>query len=126
MYWHDFFPDECPPEEATPASGIVYRLVRKNPPGPKDFRSYREMQPNKTFDQPECIVCGVSVYRNVHDMKRLQQRVPAKRKQLIAKGTLNHDLGMILKTSGDDSSHHTWWIPLNSEPWGFFEVVTDI
>jgi hypothetical protein len=70
MGWPDFFPEACPPEEAEPTFGDVYRLVQKKIPSQKDFLSHRERWPDKKFDQPECIVCGISVYRKTDDVKR--------------------------------------------------------
>jgi hypothetical protein len=32
LQWPDFYPENCPPAEAEPASGTVYRLVKHNPP----------------------------------------------------------------------------------------------
>ena len=40
-----------------------------------------------------------------------------------AKGELNPTLGMIQHTPSFEKSHHTWWIPIGSEPWLVFRVI---
>ena len=42
MQWPDYFPDDCPPQDAQPATGDVYRLVKQNPPESRDFIPLRE------------------------------------------------------------------------------------
>lgn len=42
----------------------------------------------------------------------------------IAKGILSGELGKIKHTpSRHEKSHHTWWIPEDSEPWNVFELI---
>lgn len=42
----------------------------------------------------------------------------------IAKGILSGGLGRIKHTpSRHEKSHHTWWIPEDSEPWKDFELI---
>lgn len=109
MPWPDFYPDDCPPEDAEPASGEVYRMIRGRTPQEKDFKSYQEMRgPDAEFSQPECVVCGISVYTDIEDISRmrarLQQRVPKLReRKFIAKGILNSSLGKILPTNNTKS-----------------------
>jgi hypothetical protein len=123
MQWPDYFPDDCPPAEAQPASGQVHRLIAGQGPTNQDFRPYREIYPMRKFDAPECMVCGLSVYRDIADIARLKARVPAMRKRLIADGVLQPSLGKILHTPGREKSHHTWWTPVGAEPWLIFEVM---
>ena len=42
-----FYPEHCPPAEAKPASGTVYRLVKHNPPRSEDFLSTWEEFPGR-------------------------------------------------------------------------------
>lgn len=124
MQWPDYYPEDCPPENARPASGVVYRLIRQSHPTSKDFRSHRETQPHRTFDVPECIACGLSVFMDIEDVIRLQKRVPALRRRRVAKGTLVSDLGNMLPTpSRTGRSHHTWWVPVSTQPWELFQVA---
>jgi hypothetical protein len=123
MQWPDYFPPDCPPAEAQLASGQVYRLIKAENPTSQDFKSYREIYPTRKFDMPECIVCGLSVYRDVGDITRLKARVPAMRKLQTATGELDASLGKILHTSGREKSHHTWWVAMGAKPWLVFNVV---
>ena len=54
MQWPDYFPDDCPPQDAEPATGEVYRVVKQNPPDSKDFMSQRERKRRKNFGEKEC------------------------------------------------------------------------
>jgi hypothetical protein len=125
LRWPDFFPDDCPPDDAEPASGEVYRITGRRNPKNRDFLSYREQRgPDAEFSQPECIVCGLSVYRDIEDISRMRlrrRRVPKLRKRLyIAKGLLNPSLGKIKATGHHEKSHHTWWVPTGVEAWQHF------
>ncbi|MBW4620602.1 MAG: hypothetical protein KME17_14765 [Cyanosarcina radialis HA8281-LM2] len=77
--WHDFFPEDCPPNTAQPASGTVYLFVKDDPPTPEDFRSKRQKNPNLKFpnDEKECQACGISVFTQIDDLLSLQRRFPA-------------------------------------------------
>ena len=45
----------------------------------------------------------------------------------ISKGILNEKLGHIKPTpSKNEKSHHTWWIPENTTPDQFFELIDTI
>lgn len=126
LKWHDFYPDDCPPDDAEPASGIVYRLVRHDPPEAEDFETLYEERPiffeNKQNDFI-CKGCGVSVCRDFEDIKRLQRSSGKMRKRKVAEGTVHSKHGMILHTpSALYKSHHTWWIPIGVTPWLVFNV----
>jgi hypothetical protein len=123
--WPEFFPQECPPDDSYPAIETVYRLVRINPPKQLDFRSHREMRPENNWPD-ECEACGLSVHTDRADSERLRRRVPFFKDRLIAQGTLNPDLGKIKPTPSktvDGTSHHTWWVPQDTEPWTVFICV---
>lgn len=121
--WPDFFPPcDCPPHDAQPATGCVYRILSGEEPAPGDFRSHREMFPEQKFDD-ECDACGLSVYAEAADAVRMRRRIPRLRKGTIAIGTLKAVLGKIKYTSkGNRDSHHTWWLTPGIEPWLLFEA----
>ncbi len=75
MQWPDYFPDDCPPQDAQPATGDVYRLVKQNPPESKDFIPLREKKTGEDFGEKECQACGLSVFRNVEDAIRVKNRL---------------------------------------------------
>ena len=115
MQWPDYYPENCPPKEAEPASGTVYRLVRHNPPQAKDFLSTWEEFPGR-FPEPTIKNSGVSVYTDPQDIERLKKRIRQLKDRKTAEGELNPTLGLIQRTAGKEKSHHTWWIPIGSEP----------
>ena len=49
LQWPYFYPENCPPAETNSASGVVYRLVRRDPPQAEDFKTFFEENP-KFFD----------------------------------------------------------------------------
>ena len=125
MQWPDYFLDDCPPQDAQPATGEVYRLVKRNPPESEAFIPLREKKPNKDFGEKECQAWGLSVFRNVEDAVRMKSRARGMKKRLVAKGTLSPHLGRIKHTPSEmfGQSHHTWWVPTEVQPWSVFHVV---
>lgn len=124
LEWPDFYPENCPPPEAEPAAGTVYRLVRNDPPQSKDFLSTWEEFPGR-FPEPTIQISGASVYTDPQDIERLKNRVRHLRNRKTAKGELNSTLGFIQQTKGREKSHHTWWIPIGTEPWLVFRVISE-
>ena len=123
LQWPNFYPENCPPEEAQPASGIVYRLVRHDPPQVDDFLSSWEEFPGR-FPKPNIRICGASIYTNPKDIERLKNRIRHLKNRKTAKGELNPTLGVIQHTPSIEKSHHTWWIPIGAEPWLVFKVIS--
>ncbi|KHD08392.1 hypothetical protein PN36_02060 [Candidatus Thiomargarita nelsonii] len=129
MTWPSHFPPKCPPEKAANLDGQIYRLISGNFPKKKDFQSYCLQYPNRNWGGKTCQACGLSVHTSLEDClenyNRLKRRIPSLRKKIaVARG--NNAMGKILNTpSKEDSSHHTWWLPVELEkPWELFEVVT--
>lgn len=119
---------DCPPEDALPTNGIVYRLTEKESITDGDFLSYREIYPHKHWDGvPECVACGVSIYTDIAGIERLIKRVPGKKKRKpkkIIMGSLKPQHGRMKNTpSQTHHSHHTWWIPLDQKPWEIFQFI---
>jgi hypothetical protein len=122
------FPDDCPPSVSKIPSGEFYRFIKKahETPQPEDFLSWRQEFPDKECPPSvsECQVCGVSIHSSLDDAKNLSLRIPRFKKMKIAKGSLNEELGRIQHTpSKNEKSHHTWWIPENTEPYKVFEII---
>ena len=115
--------------EAKPASGKIYRLVRRDPAQERDFKSLFEENPQGFKDESNiiiCIGCGLSVHTDLRDSERLKKRVRKFKNRRIAEGELNPTLGMIQHTpSSRFKSHHTWWIPIESEPWVIFHIISE-
>lgn len=125
VQWPDYFPADCPSQDARPATGEVYRLVKKNPPESEDFIPLREKKPTAGFGEKECQACGLSVLRDVEDALQMRKRARGMAKRLVAKGRLSPCFGKIKHTpsSRDGSSHHRWWVPTEVQPWRVFRVV---
>ena len=124
MEWPDFYPANCPPAEATPASGTIYRLVQHNPAQAEDFKTPWEEYRSK-FEPPTIDNCGVSVHTDLQDSEKLRNRIRKFRRRQIAEGEISPTLGMIRHTpSLEEKSHHAWWIPIGAEPWVVFNVIS--
>lgn len=122
------FPDNCPPSLSDIASGEFYRFIKKahQRPHPTDFLSWRQENSNKECPTSisECQACGVSIHSSLDDAKNLSLRIPRFKNMKIAKGSLSEELGRIQHTpSKNEKSHHTWWIPENTEPCKVFELI---
>lgn len=119
----------CPPNDAQPALGIIYRLVFNNPPNSSDFvpnvieePQRFNLQSNMT-EEKLCIGHGISVCKDLEDIRKKKKRFKRKfRNSKIAETTLTSECGLI-KQTGSDKSHYTWWLPPNVEVWHFFAVI---
>ena len=123
MEWPSFYPANCPPAAAEPASGTVYRLVQHQPARSEDFQTPWEEYPGR-FAEPTATNCGLSVHTDPQDSEKLKNRIPKLRKRQIAEGKLNPTLGMIQHTPSLEQSHHSWWVPIGTEPWVVFNIIS--
>ena len=57
LRWPSFFPDRCPPADATPAEGAVLRLVRYDPPCTADFLPW-SVENDKVPKSKPCQPCA--------------------------------------------------------------------
>lgn len=109
MEWFESLPEQCPPIDATPASGIYYRIAKGIPTESEDYFSQRRLQPGKTFlgeGIDECVVRSVSVFSSLADaQKRL--RLPKFRNNVVVTIDLQPKDGVIKKTFGP--CHYSWW-----------------
>jgi hypothetical protein len=104
------WPQDCPPADAEPANGVVFRLVRNNPPAASDFLSYAEE--GKCPRRDPCLRCGLSVYRTLEDTvakhAELRERFPdIDFGQHVASATLSPEHGKTKQTFAP--THTTWW-----------------
>jgi hypothetical protein len=125
MTWHSYTPEGCPPTAAVGMDGCFYRLVASDPPTQTDFKSHKELNPSKPFPDP-CQACGLSIFQNLNDIVALKARVPAFKKKFVAIGELQSHQGVLCHTpsSGQNNSHHTWWLPTEIDCTGWFKVLT--
>jgi hypothetical protein len=106
MTFASYLPNGCPPAKAEPASGIVYRLVKRNPPTVADFLTHHETE--KLPGADPCLRCGLSVFRAKLDAIHQRNSYP-KLGEYVAEGTLQTRHGVAMLTSGRQPSHMTWW-----------------
>lgn len=119
--WPDYYPNSCPPEGAFPAEGVVFRFTDEPEPRPGDFEPHVIKFPGKQFPDM-CLASGLSVYRTLEDAQRKRRRVPGLRDKCIARGSLNNEAGLLMKTL--KHGHHTWWVPRSVEsPCSLFSCV---
>ena len=123
MKWPDFYPVNCPPAEAKPASDTLYRLVQHDPAQEEDFKTPWEEYPGR-FKKPTIENCALSVHTDPQDSQQLKNRVRKFRRRQIAEGKLNPILGMIQHRPSLEKSHHAWWIPIGAEPWIVFNIIS--
>lgn len=121
--WPAYFPDNTPPVDATPASGLSFRLVDNNPPERSDFKStYEEFAKRKYTSESEFInACGTSHFGQLDDIKRKKRLFPKLRNKHIAKGELFPELGKMKQTF--EPSHFTVWYKLSALPQTIFVVL---
>jgi len=128
MAFPDYFPEDCPPEDAVPASGTAYRLVG-SPIAVDDFLSVRQRYPKRSFSNPEkeCKVHGLSVYRNIDHAQKTREIIPALRDRFIGVCTLRPEYGALKPTPSRITglSHCTWWVAVGVEPWEFFQTLEE-
>lgn len=103
MQFPDDWPEGCPPEDAEPAAGQVFRLVKSNP---TDFASHHEL--GTLPKGPACLRCGLSVFRTREDADH-QHRAYPKLGRYAAIGTLEAQHGVAKPTLGRQPTHTTWW-----------------
>ena len=114
--WPPDFPDDCPPEDAVPANGVYYRIVKTNTPQSSDFVSIRHKDPDRAdlaiangLETP-CTTIGISVFEEKDEAVR-RARKYRRLGSMLARVTLTPDTGKILHTPRPrgGGSHHTWW-----------------
>lgn len=96
---------DCPPADAIPAEGTVFRICEQESLTVQDFRTYLEM--GKLPDAPPCRRAGLSVFRKRSDAEHRARLQPGFGR-IVAKGTLLNEHGVTKQTGRP--SHTTWWI----------------
>ena len=111
--WPSDFPEDCPPNDALPADGVYYRIVRNMPLDASDFVSVYEQNRRRAESVARrgqrslCETMGLSVYANRDDAIQTALRYNIGDK--IASVLLTADAGLTLYTGDGFNSHHTWW-----------------
>jgi hypothetical protein len=120
--WPEFYPDDCPPEDAEDTEGVVFHLVTDDPIPESDL--YDTAYHRDAFASlDECKRVSLSSHREKQDLQETKSTVPRLSDRKIAKADLDPEFGKIKQTF--DPSHHSLWIReeyySNANEW--FEVV---
>ena len=121
------FPAECPPRQASPASGMVYRflLPGSTTPSDRDFMQFRHEAPHRPIKPGlECQSCGVSINPIREEAVALRAAVPAFRNRTLAVGALASNMGRTMPTPSHLAGEHhlTWWLHDGLDPSGHFAI----
>ena len=121
LRWPADFPDDCPPEEAEPANGVYYRIVKTDPPLLSDFVSIYHLNRPRAEELmargaiTRCELMGLSVYTALKDVETRARRYPQIGNRIV-RLTLGPEAGATLPTPRNRDSHHTWWTPEGYNP----------
>lgn len=102
----DWAEHDCPPADATDASGLTYRVIKDTTPVDDDFLTHHEKGVRRG---PECLRRGLSVFQ---DLKAAEHCVDlfGQFGKHIARAELEPQHGKLKHTGNDKQpDHHTWW-----------------
>jgi len=118
--WPANYPPSCPPEDAAPTGGDVYRFVGNDPPKPDDMRSWLELGLGKGRD---CQRAALSCSLTREHLEEVRRAVPTRRSDRIARATLSVEHGKLAQTGA--LGHHSLWLRhrFHSSIHRLFEVV---
>ncbi|WP_241595609.1 hypothetical protein [Rosenbergiella epipactidis] len=119
--WPDDFPPDVPPDYATPADGIAFRLVVNDPPVAKDFVGHNQEPHKKQGRKLKANDFGTSMYRDCEQAKVCRDFHVALRSKKIAEGELQNFHG---STSLPNSkTHFEAWLRLQTGIETSFKVI---
>jgi len=125
MELSNYYPADCPPVIALPVDGEFFRLVDNDPPEFDDFIPHRLKYPNIDYGNRECQACGISLILDIEEIPSIRKMVPGLKGKKLSKGVLSSGMGVGLETpSPKIESHFTWWVPIDVNPWNYFQVIT--
>lgn len=117
----DHLPKDCPPHEAEPVAGEVYRGIKKGRLRAEDFLSHREQGIRCSGD--ECLCCGLSVWVDLRAAKHAVSMIPYMRKWKIAKASLSPRHGVIKHTPEHQPDHYTYWPDKRNDCCQLFSII---
>jgi len=107
----------CPPEDAVPTNGRIWRIVKNDPPTADDFQTYLEL--GKAMGAAPCRRCGLSVQITEKDARHMAETFNYLGNHL-ASANLGSDRGVVRQTGR--VPHHTWWPDERTPRYAGFEV----
>jgi hypothetical protein len=126
--WPEHYPEKCPPLDAAPADGPIYRLVRGEAPQEGDFQSQYEKQPKREWGALACQARGLSVFESEEACQDMAAIIPALRKKRIASGIVPSGSGVMASTPSNNSDDHCtlWSLAAATNMATWFTVVSGI
>ncbi len=122
MKYPNYFPQGCPPDDAVAKEIDAYRICKSSIITHSDFLSFYE-EGKKIYGN--ILGYGISIFSNINEAYTVL-KMPAHRKEYIAKGITNSDCGVIKYTpSSKHSSHYTWWLYENATPEKYFQIIKE-
>lgn len=121
-----YFPDNCPPDEATDEEKVLFRLCSGSELSENDFLPLYNKNPEKWANTIQAY--GISVLESKEDCDRARRINGKLREQypFCASGKNNSYRGRILNTpSKTNPRHFTWWVYEGVKPHTFFEIYTE-
>lgn len=121
-----YFPEDCPPDEATDEEKVLFRLCSGTELTENDFLSLYNMNPEKWVNKIQAY--GISVLESKEDCDRARRINGKLRKRYpyCASGKNNAERGRILNTpSNTNPRHFTWWVYEGIKPHTFFEICDE-
>lgn len=116
-----YFPEGCPPTEASSEEIVLFRLCKEITPAAEDFLTFYQINPQRYAGLIQAY--GLSMYPSVEDCERAKRKSPKLRDthKGIACGQVDAEKGKILRTpSKDNPAHITWLIYKGVKPHTFF------
>lgn len=117
-------PQNCPPAEATPMEGTLFRGIPNPPVNASHFRSHAEAE--KPCDPRKCKSWGLSVWVSEADARHAQQALTYMQAWHIAAGQVVPSDGVVMPTpSNSQPNHHTFWLSPNRDISSKFQIVIE-
>jgi hypothetical protein len=98
-----YFPADCPPLDAFPASHSVFRLMTSVPPQVDDLVSMKVQRPDDAFGSKSCQAFGLSVYLALKDARRQRRRFGPGRTWRIGSTQLHAAHGVLKATPPNEA-----------------------
>jgi len=106
--WPKDFPSNVPPNDATDANGIAFRLVKNNPPSDLDFVGHNKEPHKKKSKNLKPADYGTSMFRDISNVEFARNSFKAQRNKKIAEGELVPLHGKISKVN--HNNHFEAWL----------------
>lgn len=121
----DYYPDDMPPEDADPASGMAFRLVNSNPPIKTCFSSTIEENPGREAKKPTDreMLYGSSLFTQAREALKKKRLFKPLRQKILSTGALIEEDGVMKKTGGPH--HITVWFKADADTHTRFECIEE-